>query len=325
MRSKLLSGALVSALVAGVGVRATEQEPPVFRATNNLVRVFVTVTNGDGRLVTGLGRQAFELKDAGKVQPIEVFDASPVPIRIVALLDVSGSMAGNVEIVRRAADELFNRLGDEDLARVGFFGETISFGPTFTRNVEKLRAALPKDADAKGPTPLWMATEIALRLLAESAGDHRRVILILSDGKNDLGPFGVSVGGKASSSVTADEVVDHARRTDTMIYGIGLRSRLSNRARQAGSFRTSLEDDVPDPALARVAAETGGGYTEIGRRDDLGAEFARVVAELHSQYLLGFSSTKQDGKVHDLDVKVRERGMKARSRKSYLAPASGAF
>jgi hypothetical protein len=78
--------------------------------------------------------------------------------------------------------------------------------------------------------------------------------------------------------------------------------------------------DLPDPGLARVAQETGGGYTEIRYGEDLGAAFARVADELHSQYLLGFAPPKRDGKVHDLDVRVAQRGLTPRARKNYVAP-----
>jgi len=71
----------------------------------------------------------------------------------------------------------------------------------------------------------------------------------------------------------------------------------------------------PDGAL-----ETGGGYTEIRPRDDLGAAFARVADELHSQYLLGFAPPRRDGNVHDIDVRVTQRGLTPRARKSYVAP-----
>ena len=87
-----------------------------------------------------------------------------------------------------------------------------------------------------------------------------------------------------------------------------------------GGLSAALGEHLPDPGLARTALETGGGYAEIQPRDDLGAAFARVVDELHSQYLLGFAPPKRDGKVHDIGVRVSERGLKARARKSYVAP-----
>jgi hypothetical protein len=81
-----------------------------------------------------------------------------------------------------------------------------------------------------------------------------------------------------------------------------------------------LTADLPDPGLARVAEETGGGYTEIRGGEDLGAAFAQVADELHSQYLIGFDPPKRDGKVHDIDVRTNTRGFKPRARKSYVAP-----
>ena len=77
---------------------------------------------------------------------------------------------------------------------------------------------------------------------------------------------------------------------------------------------------MPDPGLARVAEESGGGYTEIRFGQDLAAAFAGVADELHAQYLLGFATPKRDGKVHDIDVRVNKSGLKTRARKSYVAP-----
>jgi hypothetical protein len=108
-----------------------------------------------------------------------------------------------------------------------------------------------------------------------------------------------------------------------MIYGVGMRSR----SRQsmppgigAGGLQAMLMADLPDPGLARVAEETGGGYTEIRFGEDLGAAFAAVADELHTQYLLGFAPPRRDGKVHSINIRVTENGLKARARKSYLAP-----
>jgi Ca-activated chloride channel family protein len=84
--------------------------------------------------------------------------------------------------------------------------------------------------------------------------------------------------------------------------------------------RKSLKD-VQTRALAGefIAEETGGGYFELKATLDLGATFTRVANELHSQYVLGFSPEKLDGKLHKIEVRVKQPGMNARTRKSYLA------
>ncbi len=119
-------------------------------------------------------------------------------------------------------------------------------------------------------------------------------------------------------------VIDKARRQDVMIYGVGMRSRTSRPPMGGfggGGLQASLLADLPDPGLARVAEESGGGYTEIRFGENLGAAFAAVADELHGQYLLGYPPPKRDGKKHDISVRVNLKGFKPRARKSYVAPA----
>ena len=87
-----------------------------------------------------------------------------------------------------------------------------------------------------------------------------------------------------------------------------------------GGLSAALMADEPDPALARTAIETGGGYADVRPRDDLGQAFTRVLEELHSQYLIGFAPPKRDGKKHDISVRVSQSGAEPRARKSYIAP-----
>ena len=88
---------------APAGSRMLAQEQPVFRGAGDAVRVFVTVTDRDGRLVTSLAKKDFEVRDEGKPQPITLFDNTPQPIRLVVMLDVSGSMKGNLPLLRAPA------------------------------------------------------------------------------------------------------------------------------------------------------------------------------------------------------------------------------
>jgi Ca-activated chloride channel family protein len=309
---------LVACSLGALG--AANGQQPVFRGTGDAVRVFVTVTDRDGRLVTTLTRDDFEVRDEGKPQPITLFDNTPQPIRLVVMLDVSGSMEGNLPLLRTATEQLFARLRRDDRVRIGTFGREVVIGPWMTRNDdEALRRALPDAIAPDALTPLWRATDEAMSAFGDG-GDERRVVLVLSDGK-DSGP-GIGFRQRIVSQV---EVIDRARRDDVMIYGIGMRSR-GARARPPGigpgGLQAAMTADLPDPGLARVAEEAGGGYTEIRFGQDLGAAFAQVADELHSQYLIGFDPPARDGKVHDIEVRVFQRGLKTRGRKSYTAPKS---
>ena len=316
MTRVLSSGILAACVLAGVIVVAQQQ--PTFRGTADNVRVFTTVTDRDGRLVTTLEQKDFEIRDEGKPQPITLFDNSPQPIRLIVLLDVSGSMQGNLVLLRESSEELFKRLRQDDAIRLGTFGHDVTISPTFTRDPGELRASLPRAIAPDAPTPLWRAIDDGLEIFKNpSEDDGRPVVLVLSDGK-DSGPIGFR-----QKFVSQVEVIDRSRELGVMVYAIGMRSR-GQRPQMpglgAGGLQAALMADWPDPGLAKVAEETGGGSLEIRAGQDLGAAFAQVADELHSQYLLGYSPPKRDGKVHEIDVRTTVKGLKPRARKSYVAP-----
>jgi VWFA-related protein len=307
-----LAGLLAVLAVAVLG-SATSAQQPTFTSRADNVPVFATVTDKSGRLVEGLTREDFQVFDGGKAQPITVFDNAPQPIRLIVLVDISGSMAGNVPLVRAAASELLRRLRPDDLARIGMFGDRITLDPPeFTRDEAALLAALPLDVPPNGRTPLWQAVDQAMGEFADEAG--RPVILVLSDGK-DTGPI---TGRRYLTSI---EIGERAERENVMIYGVGVQSR-SGRPMMPGpgaNLGAMIADTFPDPALGRVALDSGGGYFELRGRDNLGPTFARVADELHQQYLLGFAPPKHDGKTHKIEVKVARKDVKVRARKAYRA------
>ena len=309
-RSLILS--MLAIFLSGVA----EPQQPVFRGAGDAVRIFATVTDRDGRLVTTLAQSDFEVRDNGKPQPITLFDNSPQPIRVIVMLDVSGSMEGNLPLLRAASDQLFRRLLPHDAARVGAFGHEITISPSFTRDAAVLGATLPAQIAPDAPTPLWRAVDEAVSAF-DDGSDARRVVLVLSDGK-DGGPIGFR-----QRFVSQVEVIERAREEDVMIYAIGMRSRGAPNARRGigpGGLREMMTADLPDPGLARVAEETGGGYAEIRLGQDLVAAFAQIADELHSQYLIGFAPPRRDGKVHRVELRVAPRGLKPRARRSYVAP-----
>src|SRR5713101_4472048 len=183
--SRLAVFSLLAVSLASVIVQGSGQQAPIFRSTADNVPVFVTVTDKSGRLVPDLTRNDFEVLDNGKPQPLALFDNSPQPIRLIVMLDVSGSMSGNLRLLREACGQLFARLGPGDLSRVGTFGEQVTISASFTHDAAALDASLPTAIPENAPTPLWVALDTAMSGFATPEG--RRVVLVLSDGK-DSGP-----------------------------------------------------------------------------------------------------------------------------------------
>src|SRR5471030_873816 len=106
-------------------------------------------------------------------------------------------------------------------------------------------------------------------------------------------------------------VIERSRAEEVMIYAIGLESNYFNGQRMVRS--------KPDGGLRKIADETGGGYFELTKTSDLAPTFTKIAQELHSQYVIGFTPTQLDNRVHKLMVKMKQPGLTARARRSYLA------
>jgi Ca-activated chloride channel family protein len=270
------------------------------KVTTQTVPIYATVIDSQRRLVTDLQQEDFEVYDNAKLQTLTNFVNEITPFTVIVMLDTSGSMTLNLDFVKHAAEEFLMRLLPDDKAKVGAFNDKIQILPRdepFTNNRDRLIRLVKEGLDFGYPTRLWDAVDESIAHLEPIEG--RRVVLAFTDGDDTASRRG------------RNDVLDRAREKDMMIYAIGLQSEFFN-----GQSRVRTR---PDRGLKVVAEETGGGYFELTKTDELGPTFTRVAQELHSQYVLGFSPAALDGKIHKLEVRVKRPGVTARSRKSYVA------
>jgi Ca-activated chloride channel family protein len=284
---------VLALLAASVTVQGQE---PTFRSGTQIVSVVTTVTDSQGRLVPGLEREAFSIRDNGRPQEITFFQNDVQPFTVVVMLDYSASMTANLDLLEAAAEQFVLRMLPADRGQVGSFSDKIQFSGTFTSDRDDLIFAL-RDLQFGNPTRLYDAISESIGMLEGIEG--RKVVLAFTDGDD------------TASRVGMGHVLDRARDQEVMIYAIGLESEYFNGQRQV---RTR-----PDRGLRRLAEETGGGYFELRKTDELAPTFTRVAQELHSQYTLGFTPATLDGREHRLEVRMNQPGMNARARRSYIA------
>lgn len=293
MRGFVVTSALVVAAVAGlVAQQAT------FRAGTQFVSLPTTVTDAEGRLVPNLEKDQFTVFDNGKPQMITVFENGVTPFTVVVMLDFSASMTENLDRVKNAAEQFLLRMLPQDKGQVGAFSDRIQFSGTFTSDRDDLIGALG-DLQYGNPTRLYDAIDQSIDMLQDVEG--RKVVLVLTDGDD------------TDSKTGFGHIMDRAKQKEVMIYAIGLESVFFDGARMVRSR--------PDHNLRKMAEETGGGYFELKKSDDLSPTFTRVAEELHSLYTLGFTPPDLDGKEHKVEVKMQKPGLTARTRKSYVASA----
>ena len=281
-----------AAALAATTISLAAQQGPTFKSGTQIVSLFVTVTDPQRRLIPGLTKEDFEVFDNEKPQPLVYFDNSIRPINVVVMLDTSGSMTLTIDLLKQAAEQFLIRLLPEDKARVGAFNDKIQFNARWSNDRDQMITDT-KNLDFGNGTRLWDAVGASLGELKEI--DGRKVILIFTDGDD------------TESKTRLGTVLDRARAEEVMIYAIGLESKFLGQTTK------------PDGGLRKIAEETGGGYFELKRATDLASTFTKVAQELHSQYVIGFTPTLLDNKVHKLVVKLKQPGMTAQARRSYLA------
>src|SRR5262245_1511903 len=277
------------ALLAG----SPAQQGPIRSSVQN-VAVYATVRDGSGRLTLDLTREDFQIFDNRRPVEIDVFSSAAQPITVAVMLDMSGSMEQRFLRVRDSTAHFIDALLPVDRAAIGTFGTEVFMSPVVTNDQADLKRVLMQELWPGGATPLWQAVDVAMTSLAGRPG--RRVVLALTDGGD--------TGALPGSRVTLGRIESRARDEAFMLYAIG------------------IEGTGLDRGIVKLADETGGGHFELEAGADLTATFVRVAEELRHQYLVGFTPSQTDGKLHDLEVRVTRPGATVRARRSYRAPGA---
>lgn len=288
---------ITAALAALAATALAAQQQPIFKAGSGLTVSLPTIVfDKEGRISPDLEQDQFTVFDNGKPQPITIFQNSAEPFTVVTMLDFSASMTGNLERLKAATEQFILRLLPADKAQVGAFSDKIQFSGTFTSDRDDLIGSLD-DLQFGNPTRLFDAMSASIDMLKDMKG--RKVVLVFTDGDD------------TASRLGAGDVLDSARDREVMLYTIGLSSEYFD-----GLSRRSTR---PDRGLKKLAEETGGGYFELKKADELAPTFTRVAQELHSLYTIGFVAPVLDGKEHRVEVKMKQPGMTARTRRTYIA------
>lgn len=289
-----IAAALFAVAVCAQGVR----DPRLFKTGVDLTTVNVTVLDADGRLVTGLERDAFEILDDGEVQAVTQFTAERVPVGLGVLLDISDSMFGRRIREARAAVErfLFDLLAPTDQYFLIAFNHTPHLLSGWTTD----RAAVSEALGALKPTggtAIYDALSDGLGFIA-ARQRARGAIVIISDGAD------------TASSVTTREIRSALLRSDAFVYAVAVDA----------PDRQAINTRVNPAALREITDQSGGRTAVVRDTAELEAATARIAEELNSQYLIGYTPAHgRDGRYHSIRVRVRGGPYRVRARNGYVA------
>ena len=342
---------LAVALIAIAALTAYErpvsgQEGFRFKTGVELINVTATVTDRSGRFAAGLRKEDFVVYEDDKPVEITHFDSERTPVSLGIVVDTSGSMAGEkMESARAAIFNFLQALPDE---RDEFFMYRFSADPDLVHDWTKNREAVARSLGRihpTGGTAMYDAVAEAVPM-AQGGQNRKKAIVIISDG-NDT-----------NSRVDVREVRQMVRETEVLVYAIGIDGQgeptifnrpsppiarppspipfplpgrggiprglpfpIPGNPRGGGISRGNAGDDRVNVVALREITDDSGGRTELVRDPrDLDPATASIADELSRQYYIGYPSPgHRDGRWHNIRVEVRDRSMKVRARRGYIA------
>ena len=281
---------------------------PRFRGGVEVVRVNVLVTDGN-RSVAGLTAADFELRDTRVLQEVESATFTDMPVSMSLVLDTSASVRGEtLGQLKEAANAALDELRAGDRASLLTFNARVNLHSDWAPVSPAIRAAL-QQAQAAGGTALYDAAFSALTLTDRPAG-NRELVLLFSDGAD------------TASWLPAASVLERAGRAEPVVYSVMLGT-VSNRGllyRRSGV--ELLERQVPrwfmTPFLRELSSVTGGNTFVAESAGSLRREFARIVTEFRTRYLLTYTPRGVDnGGWHPIEVKLKNKKGKVTARRGY--------
>src|SRR3982751_6581977 len=133
---------LLPILALAAGIAPAAWADVTFRSDVSLVRVDAQVVDRDNRAITGLTANDFILLESGKQQDIKNFAKEDMPVDIVLLLDVSGSMQTHVQTIASAAHDALRVLGKDDRVAIMLFDRATRVKLPFRNSRDEIERAL---------------------------------------------------------------------------------------------------------------------------------------------------------------------------------------
>jgi Ca-activated chloride channel family protein len=286
-----------------------------FRAEVKLIDVSVSMRDGEGRLLTDLGQDDFEVSEDGAPQKIAFFARSQdVPLNLGLIVDFSGSQEAFIKPHHKDLETFLGSvLGPADRAFLLCFGNYLRMVNEFTSSPKELLASLqayekgnrnfpelgPAE-DREGGTAFFDAIYYSSTELLSQVEHGRRALIVFSDGQDN------------SSAHNMMEALETAQSNAVVLYGV--------RYTDVKNGRLDSNNKYGMGVMARMAQDTGGADFDA-RKTDMASEFKSIGEQLRSSYELAYHSSNpaNDGLFRKISVTVKRPGVTVRAKTGYYA------
>ena len=280
----------------------------VVTVNTSLVTIDATVF---GQNLPDLGKSDFKVYEDGKPQDISVFSTPKSPFDIILLLDLSGSTAEKLGLIKKTTKNFIEMKRDVDRVGIVTFSDKQTVVSPLESDKEKLFDSLSKIKDFGGSW-VWDAEKFALDMLQrDSTPDRRKAIVVMTDGVDNALTYEPGAGSK---TLFAD-LIEDVRNNSTAIFPIYLNTQ------EPGELNAQMYADARR-TLQLLADESGGNYYTTKDIGKLSEVYERVLRDVGRVYSLGYEPTngKRNGSWRTIKVEIPGHPeIKVRARTGYYA------
>ena len=309
---------LLTAHCSLLTVSAQTPEPTdIIRIDTDLVNVSVSVfSRNSSPPKSALEQKDFAVFEDGKPQEISFFASAETPFDLVLLLDLSGSTADKIKLIRTSSKRFVDAARPGDRIAIVTFTADVQVVSLLTPDHEALKSSIDQIAKPHGGTNFWDALRFVLEhIVGQSRAEGRRsAVVVMTDGVDNALP---DVFGDGSVTTFA-ELIEIVRRSDTIVLPIYLDT--VKEAEHHGTPRSAYV--LARQELSELASESGNAVYQARKVEDLNGAYAQVIRDLSTVYSIGYRPVNRvrDGSWRAVAVQLVGRPeLVAHARRGYYA------
>ena len=319
------------------------QDEEALKLETYLVNLNVSATDRAGRAIPDLTKEDFAVYEDGVPQLISFFSPQQSPFNLVLLIDLSGSMRDEIDLIRETALHFLEVISSLDSVAVVTFTTDVVVVSHLTKDRDDLRDSIDFMLAPAGGTAFYDALAYALVEVLRKVKGQRNAVIAITDGEDnalqsrlELRAVGASIA--QGSFLTFDELLEGAAENDALIYPIHLdpmvlqpvttqttstgKTALTVQIQTSSDPRklvTSALTQIAKSQLRSLADGSGGRFYHADRIEDLKGVFEQVAAELRTLYSMAYTPTNLnfDGRFRRIRVQVNKPDVAIRTRPGY--------
>jgi VWFA-related protein len=284
---------MASVLLTGITRESLAQEKDqtdVIKVNTDLVVFDAQVIDKKTKRVIGdLGKDDFQITEKGVRQTVNYFSRDELPLSILLLLDLSGSVRPILQQIRDGALSALRHLKSEDEVAVMAFATTSELVQDFTKDRHLVSERIKTETSYERlgrATLLGPALDSAAIKMANAPRQNsRRVIIVITDN--------IAITNSKEEKQIVEELMD----SGTVVYGLIVKAAIGKLVNVI--FLGTIH------GVNHFVEQTGG---EIWGADknEVDTKLAEVIDRLRGRYALGFRPTNPTGtdEFHPVEIKI---------------------